>query len=245
MFKKISIISCILCFLNCEQQPKQFVENSRLQDSLPKIEAVKTVDETGYEPFDASEYLSTQLLIGKSETFRKEKIKSLFVAGDNSYEINHQGLITAQYDISNNYSEFTYTESGLLKTIAYKQHSPALTYHEETLYYKKDKTLQKSVVSSYNQQTKETTTKTITDLRKLKKKGSYFKVNANKESFKINREKRILLTYGNDLLFCCGELMPGKNSLHYYYVENQLIDSLVINGLESGKKMVFKYTYNN
>lgn len=243
MFKKISLVLCVLCFLNCEQQPKQSIETSQQQDSLPKKTAIKMVDETGFEPYDASEYLSTQLLIGKSKTFTKEKIHNLHIVGENSYKINRQGLIAALYNISNNYSEYSYTKSGLLKTIAIKQHTPALTYYQETFQYQKDGALQKSRISRYNQQTKQTTKETITDTIALQKTVRNFK-RVSDTSFKINHKKRIILTYGNDLVFCCGELMPDKNSLQYYYNENQLIDSVVINGLTSDKKMTFKYKYN-
>ncbi|MFK7749675.1 MAG: hypothetical protein AB8B65_14860 [Kordia sp.] len=244
MFKKIILLCCVLCFLNCEQ-PKQTIETTQQHDSLPKTKAIKTVDETGFEPFDASEYMTTQLLIGKSEIFAKEKIYKMHIRGHDSYKINSQGLITALYNISNNYGEYTYTKSGLLKTKATKQHTPALTYYLETFYYKKDGTLQKSTVSRFDQQTKETIKETITDTIALQKNARIFKRSSGKASFKINQKKRIILIYGTDLGFCCGELMPGKNSLHYYYNENQLIDSLVINGLESPhKKMVFEYEYN-
>lgn len=243
MLKKIGFICCVLCFLNCEQQPKKSVETSQQQDSLPKIKTVKTVDETGFESFDASEYLSTQLLIGKSKTFTKEKIHNLHIVGENSYKVNRQGLIVALYNISNNYGEYTYTKSGLLKTTATKQHIPALTYYQETFHYQKNGAVQKSLISRYNQHTKQSTKETNTDTIALKKQVRKFKL-VSDVAFKINRKKRIILTYGNDLVFCCGELMPGKNSIHYYYSENQLIDSVVINGLTSDKKMTFTYKYN-
>lgn len=248
MFKKLGLICCLCCFLNCKQQPKNTVETSQKHDSIPKVvqsPAVIPIDETDFEPFDASEYFTTQVLIGKSETFIKQKIKNLHIVGENSYKINPQGLITALYNISNNYSEYTYTKSGLLKTKKIKQHTPALTYYQETFYYKKDGTVQKSVVSKYDQHTKESTQKTIVDTVSLKKSIVNFKGRGSREPFKINHEKRIILSYGSDLVFCCGELMPWKNSLQYYYNKNQLIDSVVINGLESGKKMVFKYEYNS
>lgn len=101
------------------------------------------------------------------------------------------------------------------------------------------------VVSKYNQHTKERTQYTNTDATSLQKSIHNFIDNRSTGPYKINRAKQIILSYGNDLVFCCGELMPGKNSMHYYYNKNQLIDSLVINGLESQKKMTFKYVYNN
>ena len=44
--------------------------------------------------------------------------------------------------------------------------------------------------------------------------------------------------------FCCGEWMKGNNQITYYLAEeNGRIDSLVINGIESGDKMKFDYVY--
>ncbi|MEM6719285.1 MAG: hypothetical protein AAF611_08235 [Bacteroidota bacterium] len=243
MFKKVGFIVCILCLLTCEQQPKQTVKVSQKTINQSK-ETLAAVEETDFEPFDASDYLSMKLLIGKSAVFQKEKIHNLHVEGYNSYDINPQGLITAQYDISNNYSEYSYTKAGLLKSIIHKQHTPAVTYYTNELFYAKDGTLQKSEITKYNQQTKQTTKQTVTASNKLQKNLDYFKV-SNEESFTINRKKRIIRTYKNDLFFCCGETMPGKNKLQYYYNQNQLIDSLVINGLDSKKKMTFVYKYSN
>jgi len=242
MFKKIIGILCILCLLNCEQQPKQTVETSQQTNNRSKDHF--TVDETGFESFDASDYLSGQLLAGKSSVFQKENIRTLLVLGHDFYKINSQGLITAKYDISNNYSEFTYTKDGLLQSIAYKQHSPELTYYTKKLHYRKDGTLLKSEITRYDQQTKQTTKETITEAKALQESLDYFKVPTEYAPFQINRQKRILLTYRNDLLFCCGVTMPGKNSLQYHYSDNQLIDSVVINSLESDKKLTFTYEYS-
>lgn len=106
------LISCSDTTKTEKQQPKKTVETSQQLDSLPKKTAVITVDETGFEPFDASEYLSTQLLLGRGETLKKQKIENLHIVGENTYKINHQGLIIGLYNISNNYSEYTYTKSG-------------------------------------------------------------------------------------------------------------------------------------
>ncbi|WP_298509166.1 hypothetical protein [uncultured Kordia sp.] len=248
MLQKISFLFCVLCLISCKQekQPKKAIETSQELDSIPQKEAIITVDETGFEPFDASEYLSAQLLIGRSEDFKKEKIQNLHLEGYGLFHINDQGLITARYDISNNYSEYKYTKDGLLKFIANKVHTPAYTHYSKEWFYKKDGSIRKAVEIRYDRETKQKTENIITDQKELAKENiPYSGGIITKEPFKINRAKRIMLSYGNDLVFCCGELMPGKNSLHYYYNENQLIDSLVINGLKSPyKKMTFKYSYN-
>lgn len=243
MLKNIGFIFCILCLWNCKQQPSQSVETSQEFDTIPKQTKTIVVDETDFEPFDISEYLSMKLLIGKSETFKKQKIRKLNILGHETYLINSKGLISNTTNISNNYSTYMYTKSGLLRKIILKQHSPPLKYHSTLFSYKQGK-LYQILLSKYEQSPKKKEETIITDISKLRRYENYFKVHKNNENYVINRAKRIIKTFQNDLIFCCGKLMPGKNKLQYYYNENNLIDSLVINSLVSNKKMVFEYEYD-
>ncbi len=63
------------------------------------------------------------------------------------------------------------------------------------------------------------------------------------EPYKIDTNKRMILTYRADLTFCSGEKMDGKNRLLYYYGLNGLIDSLIIQKTDLSKKMKFTYEY--
>ncbi len=56
-------------------------------------------------------------------------------------------------------------------------------------------------------------------------------------------ELEAFINYRGKMIFCCGEIMKEKNKLTYFLNKNQLIDSLVIESLETDKKMSFEYEY--
>ena len=210
---------------------------------LNKISKIESFDDSGFIPLDVSKFLSNYLLIGEQIKFSKNNISYLNITGYESYNLNNQGLITKTGNITNNFSEFTYNERGQLTELLHKQHNPKLTYFKRELNYSNDGQLKEVTEIMFNDKSEIEKKESIAEKEKLEKFQTPFKRDLKFESYKIDTTNRLILTYRNDLTFCCGERMNGKNRLLYYYGLNGLIDSLIIRGINSNRKMKFNYEY--
>lgn len=61
--------------------------------------------------------------------------------------------------------------------------------------------------------------------------------------FYMSSDKDEIIVYEDEMVFCCGVVMRGKNQLVYHINEKELIDSLVILSIESGEVVKFEYVY--
>ncbi|MEM6806325.1 MAG: hypothetical protein AAF696_33310 [Bacteroidota bacterium] len=126
-----------------------------------------------------------------------------------------------------------------------KQHNPAETYHEVVYSYSTSDSvieIKKSYLEDEVMQVTEIIDEGIS-LDHLGVKELYFQ-DKDLNQLYLDEENREIITYKNDLIFCCGVLMKGNNKLSYYLNEKGRIDSLLIKSLEEDDQMKFEYEYD-
>jgi len=220
-------------------------------DSIAIIDKVKPANEIqnfeikiekGFSKLSSTGYLSDKLLISKNGKLRG--FKKLNIKGHKLYTLDREGNITATYDISNNYSVYTYDNKNRLIKSENKNHSPPEVYYDVEYKYSKQDSLIEKKITSYR---KNIAVKRdiIRDKTLLNKKGMnkvYFENRLRNDHY-INKDKGEIITYADKMIFCCGLIMKGKNKLTYYFNKHDLIDSLVIEGMESKEIKKFEYEY--
>ena len=243
MKKFLLIFFAAVLFFNCKSDDKS---NSTIErkdkTEQTKVSEEGYFDDSEYETLNVKYFLSNYLLIGEQSKLKENSISYLNILGHESYYFNDQGLITKTENITNNYSEFLYNNEGKLTTHFLKQHNPKLTYFKREYFYKNEGKLKEVIETEFNEnsdvQKKELLKINSEDLNDVKLP---FKRALGFGPYKVDKDKRLILTYRSDLIFCCGELMSGKNKLLYYYGLDGLIDSLIIQKVSSNKKMKFLY----
>lgn len=229
------ILILIFAFMSCERKTDQ---NHQAQQNEP-------VDQTHSDAIlklSPINFLSGQLLIGKRHALKG--FSSLNIAGHRSYELDGKGNITSTYDISNNYGVFTYDQKERLIKAESKQHNPPEIYYKTEYEYSSTDQVIKIIKTSYknNQVEKEEVIEDQITLHADSVKNDFF-AKPQKEDYFLNPDTQEIITFKDDMTFCCGVMMKGTNKLTYYLNQNELIDSLVITGLESQKKLKFEYEY--
>ncbi len=175
---------------------------------------------------------------------KKKNFKSLNITGHRLYELDGKGNITASYDISNNYSVYFYDKKNRLVGSENKLHSPPEVYCKSEYHYSDFDSVNQIIRISYKNNepiSKEVITDKM-DLDAKKVVSSYFKNEIDNEYF-FNDRKFELIAFKDKMIFCCGRIMEGKNKLTYYLDHDDLIDSLIVEGMESKKKLKFEYIY--
>ncbi len=211
-------------------------------DPVPPGNKSNTALDPGFLPLDSTYLLAEKLLIGKKESL--EGVQSLNIAGHRLYHLDRHGNITGTYDISNNYSIYTYDKEKRLVKSENKQHSPPETYNDVNYSYNENDEIIKITRTSYKDN--EPTNQEIqTEGIKLDAGGlkqSYFQKKIG-EGYFIHPKKREWITFEEEMVFCCGRIMEDDNKLTYYFNADERIDSLVIEGLTSKKRLHFEYEY--
>ena len=230
---KFLLLFTAICFFSCDNPLKKDGDKHKSE-----VEIVE-----GFVKINSSEYLSRQLLIGKKENLAG--ISSLNIKGDRHYSFDGKANITSSYDMTNNYAVYSYDEKDRLIKFEIKQHNPPETYHEVVYTYSSSDSvieIKKSYLENGVMQITEIKDEGIS-LDHMGVKELYFQ-DKDLNQLYLDKENREIITYKNDLIFCCGVLMKGKNKLSYYLNENGRIDSLVIRSLEEEDQMKFEYEYN-
>jgi len=224
----IPILTLVLLFISCN-----YSTNKGSKTSLEEANIEKT-----FSKLIVKDFLSNKLLISKKGKLKG--FKSLNIKGYRLYELDKKGNIIQTSDISNNYSVYSYDEKNRLIKHEIKQHNPSEIYHETKYRYSNNDSLIEVIKISYedNKPLKSEVFK-----EDISMNSQPFSTNTNKNNFYISPNKNKIITYENEMIFCCGEIMEGKNKLIYYINQNELIDSLIIKGIDSDKQMKFEYEY--
>jgi hypothetical protein len=225
------ILIFILNFIGCDKPSKNDNKSNNLKED-------KTILEKGFSKLDTIDFMSDRLLISKKNNLKG--FKSLNIKGHRFYELDKKGNIILTSDISNNYSVYTYDKDNRLIKSENKQHHPPRIYNEIEYKYSNEDLVIEIIKTSY-ENNKPLNTEVIKDNILLNHK-SFF-VNKKQVDFYINSNKDKIIAYDSDMVFCCGNILKGKNKLTYYINKNELIDSLVIENINNSKKMNFKYQY--
>ncbi|MDW3652820.1 MAG: RHS repeat domain-containing protein [Bacteroidia bacterium] len=235
MMGRLLLIFATICLCTCKSPPAKENDSSRIK---PDSEI-----EEGFTALNLEEYLSGHLLIGKKSSLKG--LTALHIKGDRSYEFDERGNILAVYDISNNYTVYSYDDKDRLVKFEIKQHTPAETYHEVLYTYSGTDSvieIQKSSITDGEMRLSEAVKEHISlDAERVKE--LYFLKEKDHE-FYIHEEKGEILTYEEDMIFCCGVLMKGQNKLTYFIKQNGRIDSLIIRSMEEDNEMKFEYEYD-
>jgi len=221
-----------------ENEVKKSVDSGQNID----ISNSKALIKEGYTVQSKEDFLSDNLLIAK-----KNKLKgynSLNIKGHRLYKLDKRGNILEKHDISNNYSVYSYDKKNRLVKSENKQHTTDETYYKVIYKYSQtDSLIEISTTKYKDSKPTETVTKNKEiSLHANDVRSKHFQNNRSSQVF-FNPEKSELVTYEDEMIFCCGEIMKGKNKLTYYINEDELIDSLIIVGLEKGNRMKFIYEY--
>jgi hypothetical protein len=194
----------------------------------------------GYNDVDMSNYLSDRFLIAQQRDLKG--FKSLHIEGHGYYELDGRGNIIGHSDITNNHQKYFYDRRDRLVRAEYWQHSPPECYTKREYFYSRGNQLRKLIERRYKDSV-EIETKVITQDSILIENGNFFKEKKDID-YLISSDRKEVVFFDADMGFCCGEWMKGNNQITYYLAEeNGRIDSLVINGIESGDKMKFDYVY--
>jgi hypothetical protein len=234
---KFYIVLIILIFISCNNSTNNKKEIEKLD--IDYREDIKNRIEKNFSILNTQNYFSDKILIGKIG--KLNGFNSINIKGYRFYKLNKNGQIVSTYDISNNYDEFSYDKLNRLISVKYKQHNPPETYAEFEYKYSKENTLFEIKKISF-ENNKKINTEIVSDKIKFDKMKKYF-VRKKETEYLINNDERKIITYENRMIFCCGEIMNGKNKLTYYLNKNGLIDSLIINGIETKREMKFVYEY--
>ncbi len=236
----IFIIFVIGCGINTKEENIKVSESSDLNASVEKpIDLIKK----GYTIQSKANYLSGKLLVAKKGKLKG--YKSLNIKGHQFYEFDKRGNIKATYyGISNNYSIYTYDKKNRLVKSENKQHTPPEVFNDMEYKYSKTDSVIEITTTSYKNNEPINTKLENKDISLSEKdvKKVHFENNRNSDIY-MNSEKDKIVAYEDEMLFCCGVEMKGKNKLIYHMNENELIDSLIIVGMENGKRMKFEYQY--
>ena len=225
-----------ITFISCNNSTNNKKEIIKL--NIESKENIKEIEQ-GFYNLNTQNFLYDKLLIG--EIGKLNGLKSISIKGYKSYELNGKGKIISTYNITNNYEKYFYNKENQLIKVEYKQHNPPEIYKRFEYKYSNENILIKIIETSFKRN-KKLKSEIISDKIKLDKMKEYF-VGKKGTEYQINNEKQEIITFENKMVFCCGEIMDGKNKLTYHLNENGLIDSLIINGIETKKKMKFVYEY--
>lgn len=196
----------------------------------------------GLQNLSVENYQFGKYLLGKKGSLTG--VSSLNIKGNRSYKFDERENITAIYDMTNNYTVYTYDERSRLVKFEIRQHTPAETYHEVIYTYTPSdsvKEIKKSHLENGLMKITEIKDEGMS-LDHMGVKELYFQ-DKDLNQLYLDEENREIITYKNDMVFCCGVRMKGKNKLNYYLNENGRIDSLVIRSLEEEDQMKFEYEY--
>lgn len=240
----LMLIQMFLIFvMGCDTKTrKESIKESVGSKSNFSDDKLKDLVKEGYSIQKKEDYLSDKLLIAKKGKLKG--YKSLNIKGHQLYKLDEQGNIIETYDISNNYSIYTYDQKNRLVKSENKQHTPPEVYYDVAYKYSKADSVVEIKTTSYknNEPIKTDIKRKDIALSEKDVKRDCFENKKNIDVY-INPEKDIMVVYEDELIFCCGNIMNGKNKLIYHVNENELIDSLIIIGMESGKRMKFEYEY--
>ena len=186
-------------------------------------------------------YYAQRLLIGVPHVLKG--YESVNIAGYAYFELDSNAYIIGTYDISNNFSRYTYDEHGRVVNAQNRTHTPPELYSElRYLYSDEDSTV--TIESRRYKEDKVIETESRVETLKTDQQArrDFFKPPVDHVYLKAPSRSEII-THIPDMHFCCRERMPGPNELTYHLNADQRIDSLVISGIDSGKSMTFKYEY--
>jgi len=189
-----------------------------------------------------TDYLGNDILLGKDKILKE--FQSVNIKGYQSYKLDNSGNIIEIQNPSNNYSSYTYDELNRMIKHDLKQHVPPETYTAYIYNYNDNDSLNGITEEIYKHNIL-VRSENIND-RDLRNSSEVFNQlfrNHSKNDFYINLKKTEIVTYEENMIFCCGEMMTGKNKLTYYIDSSNIIDSLIIYNFQSKSKLNFKYEY--
>jgi len=239
------LILAVSCFtMSCNTSTKANSTETPMITVSDSLNAPSTelYIEDSYTKESKADYLSDKFVIAKNG--RLKGYTSLNIKGHRYYDIDKAGHITAVHDISNNYGVYTYDQKNRLIKSENKQHHPAEVYYSIAYTYSEADSVMAITTTSYkaNKPIKTETTDKDILLSKNDILRKHFKGKSTSD-FYISPHKDKIVAYEDDMIFCCGVIMKGKNKLVYYLNKNELIDSLSITGISSGEHMTFEYVY--
>jgi len=220
-------------------------EESSEKDIIGPVSQSDTVqtekESTNLESFGIDNFLIGRFLIGKEA--KLVGYNSLNIKGDRLYEFDENGNITATYfGISNNYDNYSYDKSNRLIKVERKQHNPPETYGITKYYYSENDEIIK-VITTKLENNLPVKIDTLNDRKSLANLEPNYYKRLIKQKYFSNINKNIVTTVQDNLSFCCGFIMKGKNELTYYLNDDELIDSLVIKGIDNNKSRTLLYEY--
>ncbi len=220
-------------------------EKPSKQDVIVKSNNNDTVptekENRNFESFGIDNFLIGRFLIGVEE--KLVGFNSLNIKGDRLYEFDKNGNITATYfGISNNYDNYFYDKRNKLVKEERKQHNPPETYGTTEYYYSENDEIIK-VVTTKLENNLPVKIDTLIDSKRLENLEPNHYKRRTKQKYFTNINKNIVTTVQENLGFCCGFIMKGKNELTYYLNDDYLIDSLVIKGIDNDKSRTLIYEY--
>ncbi len=198
-------------------------------------------ESTNLESFGIDNFLIGRFLIGNEK--KLVGYNSLNIKGDRLYVFDENGNITATYfGISNNYDNYSYDKSNRLIKEERKQHNPPETYGTTEYYYSENDEIIK-VVTTILENNLPVKIDSLIDRKRLENLEPNYYKRLLKQKYFSNVDKNIVTTVQDNLSFCCGFIMKGKNELTYYLNDDELIDSLVIKGIDNNKSRTLLYEY--
>ena len=236
------LVSFFCVLSSCDEKLEKDLSSTEYQSPFPNNP--EELIEEGFQSFEPKDFLNDFLLISKKGALKG--YSSLNIAGFRLYELNSEGSVSATYDISNNYSIYTYDEQNRLIKAQNKIHSPPSIYFESEYFYKENSDSLLKRVRRHYEKNKVRNEEVDDDIDSINKSLTHQPfLNKLKKEYYIHQEKNHICSFGKDLVFCCGRQMNGNNLLTYHLNDDELIDSLVIQNLEEEKKMVFVYEYDS
>lgn len=240
----LQVLLLIMIFFGCDKASKEesMVEVNETKSDTLILDYESLIDE-GFLKLHNEDYLFQSLILSKKEKLKG--VKSLSIRGYCAYTFDGRGNILRKEDITNNFSVYSYDKKNRLIEFEVKQHTTQEAYYTESYRYSgQDSVVEIIKISSGENEPveKEVINENIfLDTEEVR--AMHFKSRTAYDHY-INKDEGIIITYENKMVFCCGEIMDGKNKLSYYFNENEMIDSLVIEGIESNRRMHFRYEYS-
>lgn len=231
---------CSGCWFDSNTKLESTIDSKQDFQSNP-LRTINHLIPKDYTLQSKEDYFHDKLLIATKS--KLVGFESLHIKGHKFYELDAQGNITASYDISNNFCVYTYDKKNRLIKSENKQHVPPEVYYDESYSYSISDSVIEFKKSKYknNQIIQEEMSNDImmddTDI-----KNKHFGKQSKGDLY-INSKKNIIQSLEDEMIFCCGKIMKGKNKLFYYINKSELIDSVIIEDIESKEKTKFEYFY--
>ncbi|MEM8898399.1 MAG: hypothetical protein AAGC85_09860 [Bacteroidota bacterium] len=215
---------------------KETKPNASILSSKPLIEK-------GFIKLSIEDYFFENLIISKIGKLKG--INSLSITGYSVYTFDGKENIIRREDITNNFVVYSYDMKGRLLEFEVKQHTTQEAYYTESYRYSSQDSVIE-IIKTSSRESEPVEKEVINDsifLNAEAVKARFFKSRTPYDYY-INQEIGKIITYEDKMVFCCGVIMDGKNKLTYHFNEAEMIDSLVIEGLETKERMRFRYEYS-